>query len=237
MTTTFPLMKVQRLREKAAARAQPLIDGPERWSKSSVDPMKVLAVFKNCLWIKDGFILRAYQRWDIGIGSGVVWAMPADAEFPDPYDCKKDRKRVLQPPRPPAALNDEMEAIDGDGSPWSYLCASILGREFWTFGRFEIERGWNARTIVGENPWKGKRRANDLGDPAQWRWYVPAPKEWKPQVTEDEGKVTVTFYCYSGHGGNHISRYKDTYRKGSYCHKSRVRDIATGTGGFEFDTP
>ena len=43
--------------------------------------------------------------------------MPVDADFPEPCDCKKDRKRALQPYRPPAALDNEMEAIDGNGSP------------------------------------------------------------------------------------------------------------------------
>jgi hypothetical protein len=196
--------------------------------------MKVLAVFKKCLWIKEGYILRAYQRREEGECQGVVWAMPADLGFPEPYECKKDRKHVLQPPRPPAALDDEMEAIEGDGSPWSYLCGSILGREFWTFGRSGVARGWNARTILGENPWQGKRRGIAVGDPAQWRWYMPAPKEWKPQVTDDGGRVTVTFYAHSGHGGNHISRYRDIFRQGSYCHKGRVKDVAVGPGGYEF---
>jgi hypothetical protein len=50
--------------------------------------------------------------------------------------------------------------------------------------------------------------------------HVPEPKEWLPQVTEDGDKTTVTFYSFSGHGGNHISRHRDTYRQGFYCYKS-----------------
>lgn len=138
-TTTFPISAVQRLRERAARRARPPEDGPERWSKSIVDPMKVLAVFTP-LWVKDGYVLRAYQFREGGDGRGVVWAMPVDADFPEPCDCKKDRKRALQPPRPPAALDNEMEAIDGDGSPWSYLCDSLLGRELWSFGAIRRQR-------------------------------------------------------------------------------------------------
>ena len=62
---------------------------------------------------------------------------------------------------------------------------------------------------------------------------LPEPKEWRLQVAEDGDKITVTFYAYSGHGGNHISRYKDIFRQGSYCHKGRVKEIAAGPGGYE----
>ena len=131
-----------------------------------------------------------------GDGRGVVWAMPVDADFPEPCDCKKDRKRALQPPRPPAALDNEMEAIDGDGSPWSYLCDSLLGRELWSFGAIRRQRGWPIHTILGKNPWKGRRRAGDMpsADPAKWIWHQPQPPDWKPQVTVNGSKVTVTFF-------------------------------------------
>ncbi len=231
-TTTFPLAKLQRLRGRAAKLAQTPIDGPERWSKSTVDPMKILAVFKNCLWIKEGYVLRAYLFREDGKSDGVVWAMPADAYFPEPRYCKKLRSKLHWPPRPFGALDDKREAIDGDGSPWSYLCASMLARELASFGKLS-HRVWDTRTILGGHPWKGRKRDVDLGDPAAWRWHVPEPKEWQPQVTEDGDKITVTFYAFSGYDGNHISRYRDTYRRGSYCYKNRLKDIATGPGGFE----
>ncbi len=39
----------------------------------------------------------------------------------------------LDPPRPPGAIR-LMQVIEGGGSPWSYLSASILGREAAEFG-------------------------------------------------------------------------------------------------------
>jgi len=33
------------------------------------------------------------------------------------------------PPRPHGALDDFMDAIEGDGSAWSYLSASLFARE------------------------------------------------------------------------------------------------------------
>ncbi len=83
-TTTFPLTKLQRLRERTAKLVRTPLFGPERWSKSVVDPMKVLAVFKKCLWIKKGYVLRAYLFREDGKSDGIVWAMPADADFPNP---------------------------------------------------------------------------------------------------------------------------------------------------------
>ena len=128
-TTSFPLTDLQRLRRRAAKLAQAPLFGPEGWSKSAVDPMKVLRVFGKCLWIKDGYILRAYQLREYGgKANGVVWAMPVHAEFPEPYRCKKDRKRVLQPPRPLAALDNEMEAIEGDGSWRGSTCCGIWAK-------------------------------------------------------------------------------------------------------------
>ena len=157
-TTTFPLTKLQRLRKRAATLARPSRDGPEGWSKSNVDPMKVLAVFKESLWIKDGLILRAYQFRDgMGNGNGVVWAMPVDADCPEPSECRRQRDRFLQPPKPPAALADMMKAIDGDGSPWSYLCASLLARELAEFGAMWHGCGWSEHAILGTNPFTAKK--------------------------------------------------------------------------------
>ncbi len=236
-TTTFPLTTLQRLRKKAARLGQPPEDGPLRWSKSVVDPMKVLAVFES-VWIKDGYILRAYQFREDGRGKGVVWAMPADAAFPEPYDCQRQRNRYRLPPRPPAALDDEMEAIDGDGSPWSYLCASLLGRELFVFGTLRHGCSWHTHTILGQNPLKAKgrkRESTDLpsSDPTAWIWHEAEPAEWQPQVWEDGDKVVVTFYSYSGLGRETIHRHRDTFRQGRYCFRTRRRYVASGPGGYE----
>ncbi len=233
-TTTFPLSKLQRLRERATKAAQTPIDRPERWSKSTVDPMEVLAVFKKWLWIKEDFVLRAYLFREYGKSDGIVWAMPADADYPDPFQCRKVRSNPSWPPKPLGALDDLREALDGDGSPWSYLCASLLFCELYCFGKLS-RRVWDTHTILGENPWKGRKKELDLGYPAAWRWYLPEPKEWQPHVTEDGDKITATFYAFSGYIQHRICRHRDTYRRGSYCYKSRVKDIATGPGGFEFD--
>ena len=226
-TTTFPLIDLQSLHKTAATLAKPSRDTPTGWSKSTVDPMAVLAVFES-LWIKDGFVLRAYQYSDTD-GHGIVLAMPADAEFPEPN------------PRPPLnpldTLDDVMEAIDGDHSPQSYLCTSLLCRELREFGAIWHRCDWGTHTILGENPFKTKKRV--LGethscDPRGWKWHEPEPTEWRPLVTEEKNDFSVTFFTYSGLGQNTVYRHEDTFRRGSYCFTSSRKTIATGGGGYIF---
>jgi len=69
--TVFPIEKVQQLRDRAIeARTFEQIP-PEGWSKSAVDPMRLLAVFSS-LRIKEGYVLRAYQFREGGNGNGFV---------------------------------------------------------------------------------------------------------------------------------------------------------------------
>ena len=104
------------------------------WYKSEADPNYILDCFP-ALHLKKGYILRAYQFSDgRGNGSGFVWAMPQAAPFPDYKDCPRLESHFLKPPKPPGALESVMEAIEGDGSPMSYLCASIFAREVKEFG-------------------------------------------------------------------------------------------------------
>ena len=88
---TFCIIRVNRLRN-AAARARQVPDEGTRaefpgswrdvdeftgsWSRSSVDPEKLLGVFK-VLRLKEGFGLLAYEFRQGG--NGVIWAVPVDA--------------------------------------------------------------------------------------------------------------------------------------------------------------
>ena len=90
---------------------------PDGWSKSSINPIDVLAVFEP-LRIKDGYILRAYQHREGNDGHGVVWAMPVDADFPAPGNAQLTENVLFGSPKPPTALEDFMEVIEGDDSPW-----------------------------------------------------------------------------------------------------------------------
>jgi hypothetical protein len=151
MMTRFPVAQVHALADQAkAARAVP-VEGLEGWTRSEVDPMRLLAVF-TALRGKPGYVLRAYQYRMGGNGNGIVWAIPEGVLFPGPDACTRLAERFLNPPRPPGALDDCMEAIEGDGTPWSYLSASLFAREAAEFGAIWHGCSWSAHAIVGAAP-------------------------------------------------------------------------------------
>lgn len=129
---TFTAARVREVRQQAAKATEVPDDTPEGWSKSRVNPNKLIAVFKP-LALRNGMVLRAYVFREEGNGNGVVWAMTSTAEFPEPKDCPTLDNHLLKAPKPADALDDAMEAIEGDKSPWSYLAASLLRRELSSF--------------------------------------------------------------------------------------------------------
>lgn len=182
--------EINALREKAAALSQP-IEGqeePEGWSKSRTDPGKLVGLFAP-LRLRKGYVLRAYVFREEGNGNGVIWAMPEDAAFPAPEDCPTVENHLLKAPKPWDALDDPMEAIEGDGSAWSYLAASLLRRELREFGAMWHGCNWSTHFLLDDDPWKGGPPADDaspLERPTstadQWKWLGPRPTQWGPQV-------------------------------------------------------
>lgn len=234
---TFDIEDVQTLRTRAEDvwMEQILEDTPQGWSKSPVDLADLVATFPP-LHIKPGFTLRAYQFRARNDGSGVVWAMPQDVPFPEPDECL-----TTDPQRPSGALNDVMEAIGGDGSPLSYLCASLFEREAVEFGAVGHGIYWYAFHIIGDDPWADPdiprpiHAAPDEGPAGtsdEWQWIEPKPLEWRPTVRIDDDKVTVVFYTFCGLGSQRITRHIDTYKKGNYSFIGEGEMIASGPGGY-----
>jgi len=202
--------------------------------------MKLLACFP-ALRLKKGFALRAYVYRDgFGNGNGLVWAMPADLPFPEPETCPGAEGTFVSPPRPPGALDDFMEAVEGDGSPWSYLCASVMARELREFGALWHGCYWSTHVVLGSYPWEFCRRCTEAfsehppSDPDNWRWLEPEPTRWEPQISVGNDAVTVTFYTYTALGCEQIVRHVDTFRPGSYTFGSDVKIVATGLSGYVF---
>jgi hypothetical protein len=242
ITTTFSASKLQKLRKKAAIVTEVPKDAPKGWSKSTVAPLKLVEVFAP-LKLKKGVVLRAYQFKEGGNGNGVVWAMSADAEFPDPDQCPKVKRRdgFMMVPKPPAALDSIMEQVEGDSSAWSYMAASLLSRELWEFGAIWHGTNWGTYKILDSSPWKSTIFGNDddpMGKPKtpeqDWKWLEAKPKHWRPRVTVEKDRVTVTFYTYSGYQNETICRHTDTYKPGSYRYESERKEIAQGGKGFVF---
>ena len=239
MITTFTAKKLTQLRRRASKAAQLPEDVPSGWSKSAVDPMAVLGIFKS-LRIKEGYLLRAYQFREGGNGNGFVWAVPVDGEFPDPEDCPRLEGAFLEPPQPPDALGDFMDAIDGDGSPWSYMCASLLARELAEFGAMWHGCDWDTHYVLDDDPWKEVETGNqeDAADPTaceiERKWLQPKPTNWSPQVSQMDDQVTVTFFTLSELGQEAIYRHTDVYTAGTYKFKADREEVATGPGGFVY---
>ncbi len=239
--TTFSITRVNALRDAVTELCAGPDDAPDGWSKSHSDPMTLLAAFP-ALRIKPGLVLRAYQFKAGGNGNGVVWAMPADSYFPDPDECSKLKNQFLEPPKPPEALCDLMDAIDGDGAPWSYLSASIFAREAAEFGAKWHGCHWSTHAILGDTPWhrepkskdRRKRQALASGSPDEWTWNAPRPEIWQPTFAEQGHIITLTFYTFSGLAQEAIYRFTDTYRRGSYKCDTEQATIAEGSHGYIF---
>ena len=234
----FSIAKIRKLREEAVKVTQVLQDGPNGWSKSAVDPNKVLELFKP-LRLRKGYVLRAYQYKEEGNGNGVVWAMPVDTEFPEPKDCPILENHLLKAPQPSEALDDVMEAIEGDGTPWSYLAASLLRREMSEFGAAWHGVHWSLHFVLDEDP--GMADPPKPDEPAldrpttkavEWTWLEEAPKDWRPRVAVDKDRVTVTLYTYCGLETQRLFQYTDTYKPGKLRAKTEEKVIAKDGPGF-----
>jgi len=213
---------------------------PRGWSKTQVEPVEVLKAF-SALRLKKGFVLRAYQFREGGNGNAVVWAMPEESPFPDPKECPKLKDAFLEPPRPPLALDDLMEVIEGDGSHWSYLSASIFEREVNEFGAVWHGCSWSTHEIIDKAPsdyFNQTQRGSEERIPHSkvddWTWLKKKPKELRPSVSKKNDKIIVTFYSFSGLSTEAIYRHVDTFQAGKYSFKTKEVMIAKGCGGYVF---
>jgi len=238
-TTTFALKEIGPLRTRAIKTwfRPPMRDIERGWYKSDFDPKRIVDVFDS-LRLKKGFVLRAYRCEDAGDSWGYVWAMPADADFVEPHESLiVDAPSIFRKPRarkPPAALGDVMEAIEGDGSPLSYLAASLLKRELEEYGAAWHGLGWLNHSIIDQDPWQSADAAESPFKPAkrkEWRMLEPAPKQWRPRVHMQKDQVTVTFFTFTWYHRQAICQHTDTYKRDDYRFKTASREVATGPAG------
>ncbi|MCW8133356.1 MAG: hypothetical protein KIS92_23640 [Planctomycetota bacterium] len=270
-TDTFSFAELEALRQSARkdlARS----DGPDRpppgWSIHPGDPARILQGHTS-LKLRDGLVLRAYRYYWGNGGFGKVWALPAGAEFPEPpgpasvappaapgfwaglkqwyNDSPPARQTGGGPsdvPRPPKALGDFAEALEGDGSPRSYLCASILVRDLRAFGEFWHNVDWGAHLLLDvhpqerlkRHPWKPEPPPAAGAPPAPpmgaWTTSAPEPAVWAPTVETEGNAAVVTFYTYCGKMREGIYRHVDRFKRGAYTFSSKDEKIAEGMGGY-----
>jgi hypothetical protein len=227
-TAFYSAKEIEILRHRASAQQVNPDKYPNGWSKSKIDPMKVLDAFSS-LKIKKGFMLRAYQYVSNGNGNGVVWAMPEDSPFPEPNECPKLKDTEIECPRPSAALDDVMEAVEGDGSEFSYVSASLFAREISEFGAFWHGCSWSSHTIIDEKSPSDEFTFEEIDN---WDWSEEKPKEWRPSATKVSHNILVNFYTYTGLVPAGIVCHTDTFSLDSYCFISDHRMIAGSGGGY-----
>lgn len=239
----FTAKQIKQWRERAAEISALPEGTPEGWSKSRVDPKKVLDLFPK-LRLRKGYVLRAYVYRSDGNSNGFVWALPVDAEYPAPADCPRLESHFLKPPKPFDALDDVMEAIEGDDVPEAYLQASIFRREIREFGAGWHGVRWGFYTVIDANPWQGGAADGDdsplsrpQSKPQQWKWVGTKPTQWSPEVRFERDRAVVTFYSYTplvGHlDDNKIEKeriifHTDTYRRGKFRPLVVEKKIAEG---------
>ena len=209
------------------------------WFASAYDANDLVSVF-DTLRLKPRFVLHAYEFRQGGDGNGIIWAVPADAPRFPPDNGPWLNGGLSDPPKPPGGV-PLMQAIEGDGSPWSYLSASILRREAAEFGAFWHGCDWTHQTILSKPP----RQTDDpevlaaewkmTGDApgGDWTWLGPVPKIWEPTYLERGSTRRLVLHIHNRAAGE-TYRATDTYRADSYDCTTRTKVLCTGGGGFVY---
>lgn len=211
----------------------------EGWSILPVDMQPLFASFSP-LQVDPDYRLAAYILRNGRESESRVWALPEAESLPSLID------RAAEPARPPRALPDPMQAIQGDGSPLSYLAASILARELVEFAAFGHARQWGSDAILvtgAEAGWEDEGDDDDADagiaqldrgewDDVAWEWLIPVPQSLAPLVYRRGQRHVVEFYTVTGLGGNRIVRYVDTYPGPGYSFSSQSVVVAIADGGF-----
>ena len=129
-----------------------------------------------------------------------------------------------------------MHAIEGDGSPWSYLSASILMREAAEFGAAWHGRSWSDQTILSKPPRQADGQeawANGDSPVRNWTWHGAASPEWKPTCVDKGATREVVLHIHHLQP-DAIYRATDTYLAGSYDCETEKTVLCTGGGGFVY---
>ena len=240
---SFSITRVNRLREVAEnAREIPMHDtdpsGEGRAFSATDYANDLLGVF-DTLSLKPEFALYAFAYRDFYGGNGRIWAVPADS-VPVASDGRP-RLEDERMQRPPGAV-PLMHAIEGDGSPWSYLSASILSREAAEFGAWWHGCDWSVHTILSKPPQQADDP--DVSDDdwqltgeapvGNWTWHGPVPHTWEPTFAEIGTTKEVVLHVRNPIGQERIYRATDTYRGGSYDGKTETEVLCSGEGGIVF---
>ena len=240
----FAIGRVNRLR-RTAMNARETPDYGLDWSRGGSwsfahgQANDLLRVF-DTLWLKQGFVLYAYAYREFHGGNGRIWAVPTDSV---PVESREGLSPQDERISRPSGAIPLMRAIEGDGSPWSYLSASILSREASEFGAFWHGLDWSVHTILSRPPRQADDSDVSVADRGGRRRRTRGQLEVAWSSSRDMGadlrgggknQEDRPAHVHNPIVREHVYRATDTYRAGSYLRKTETEVLCEGDGGFVF---
>jgi hypothetical protein len=199
-----------------AEEAVPAPNNEGRWFISTIDPAAVLYKLPG-LQLKTGVRLVTYLQRRSDGGLGVTWALPNLMSTTAHLESALEESlNSPTPPHPKGALGHIMDGIEGNGSPASYIAASLLLREYKELGRTGRLRRWSQHRLIDRIPSKQK-----------WQWRSKVPQDLSPKVkiTEDQS-ILVEFFSCRVVAPVALFRHIDQYPRNTYRPKTNDQVIA-----------
>ncbi|MFY0802063.1 hypothetical protein [Peribacillus frigoritolerans] len=206
------------------------------WSISTSNPEDIVHSFSQ-IKVKREYKLRGYQYTSGRNGNGIVWAIPTNEVLPEAKDCEVVEDTFLTPPKPDLALDDFMEAIEGDKSPLSYLQAAICLHELHEFGAMWHGILWGQDRILPLDDCEylySSSVKEYLDSIEEWTDLKTIPEILSPHFFYSNGYPTIVFYTTNDVGILSLNRYTHTFKNGDYTQEVVREEIGYGQGGIIF---
>ena len=183
---------------------------------SDVQPKFIVARYSQLRMKKDWELTGSSFNDGVG-GNGSVTAFSVMGEEDDP---------------------NPMKAIEGDGSPLSYIQAAMLYRDFDEYGRFWHSTQWAVETVLDDDLAEENNLFIDPDemeyDPSMWTFITQVPTSYNPVYEENADTIVITYYSINPVMTETLYFNTHSFKKGSFVQELRVEEIATGQGGIIF---
>jgi hypothetical protein len=186
------------------------------WFISAMNPGAALMKLPG-IRLKPKFRLISYLYRTGETGTGATWALP------EQYSTTSHLEKALinaggrdAPPKPEGALDDFMNAIEGDLSPMSFAIASLLRRELLEAGKIGRSAGWTHHRLL-----------DAILPQVTWQWHIEIPKDFSPKVRVfPDGRIVIEFFTCRTVAPISIFQHVDSYCAEQYCGRYFDRPIA-----------
>jgi hypothetical protein len=186
------------------------------WFISTVNPAAALSKLPG-LQLKPAYRWVSYLYRDQREGRGLVLAMPESLSTTACLEKALIKSQdSAQPPLPEGALENFMDAIDGDRSAASFLVASLLRRELQEFGALGQRCNWSYHRLIDVVP-----------PQANWRWQGEPLPDLSPKVKVlPNGQAATEFFTCRTRNPVALYRHLDQYGVENYQPNSLDKAIA-----------